>query len=86
MRAEKSQDAFFKSNNELLEAYRKDTSHILHEIGERHNAALKLHEDSIGKLRSSEENSAVLHTVVVNNTTSMEQLKSVVKTIIKERA
>lgn len=86
IRAEKAQDLFIKSNNELLESYRNDTSRIVHEIGERHNAALKLHENTMGKLRSSEQHNAVLHTIVINNTTAMEQLRSVVRTILKERA
>lgn len=86
MRAERSQEVFIKSNNELLEAYRKDTSHIMHKIGERHNEALRLHDDTMCRLKTTEQSNAVLHTVVVNNTSAMEQLKGMIKTVLKERS
>ena len=83
VRMEKGQAEFRKSTAELLEAYRQDTHEIMQIIGTKNDSTIRLHENAIAQIKSTEQHNVILHTLVVNNTTAMEQLKSIIKTITK---
>ena len=85
VRMEKGQAEFRKSTSELLEAYRQDTHEIMQVIGTKHDNITRLHENAIAQIKSTEQHNAILHTLVVNNTTAMEQLKSIITTIANKR-
>lgn len=91
VRMEKSQEAFresianiTESNRKdtgiLLEAYRLDTHEIIKDVGVKHDKIVRLHETAIAQIKSAEQHNAILHTIVVNNTQAMEQLKIAIRT------
>lgn len=79
IRAEKVQAENRKSNSEMLEAYRKDTQEILRQIANKNEELISSNEKLIIRLKDCEENRNVMHTMIVNNTTAMEQLTQIIK-------
>lgn len=79
MRAEKVQAENRKANSEMLEAYRKDTQEILRQIVNKNEELISSNEKLIIRLKDCEEVRNIMHTMIVNNTTAMEQLTQIIK-------
>ena len=75
VRMEKAQAEYRSSSMSLLEAYREDTQNLLQDMGDKHSKLMRVHEDTLLQLKSSLELNAALYTLIINNTTAMEQLK-----------
>lgn len=79
VRSEKQQAENRKANEKLLEAYRKDTQEILRQITKKNEELIDSNEKLVLRLKSCEEQSSVMHTMVINNTLAMEQLTQIIK-------
>lgn len=79
VRSEKQQAENRKANEQLLEAYRKDTQEILRQVTKKNEELIDSNEKVILRLKSCEEQSSVMHTMVINNTLAMEQLTQIIK-------
>lgn len=79
VRSEKQQSENRKSNEQLLEAYRKDMQEVLRQIGNKNDELISSNEKLIIRLKDCEEHRNVMHTMIVNNTVAMEQLTQIIK-------
>ncbi|SBW07204.1 conserved hypothetical protein [uncultured Desulfovibrio sp.] len=79
-RMELAQERFRENVNVVLEAYRADTSSMLHEIGKEHAEVVNFYNDNVELVRGYNRMADAMQTLVVNNTRALERLVTIIET------
>ena len=77
---ELAQERFRENVNVVLEAYRADTSSMLHEIGKEHAEVVNFYNDNVELVRGYNRMADAMQTLVVNNTRALERLVTIIET------
>lgn len=65
----------------VLEAYRKDTQEVVSAFADKYDKVISIQKDLTSQLERYSMQNQTMQTLVINNTTAMEQLKCAVKSI-----
>ncbi len=66
----------------MLESYREDTQEILLKLNEKSDSFIETQQVLINQINKDSQQNQSLQTLIINNTTAMEQLKCAVKSVI----
>lgn len=65
----------------VLEVYRKDTQEVVSAFADKYDKVISIQKDLTSQLERYSMQNQTMQTLVINNTTAMEQLKCAVKSI-----